>query len=45
LLPVPAFRDTTVLPGHQYFYRVRAIDRAGNESGLSAPVAVQIPAP
>lgn len=45
LLPVPAFRDTTVLPGHQYFYRVRAIDRAGNESALSAPVAVQIPAP
>jgi fibronectin type 3 domain-containing protein len=45
LLPVPAFRDTTVLPGRQYFYRVRAIDRAGNESALSAPVAVQIPAP
>jgi hypothetical protein len=45
LLPVPAFRDTTVLPGHQYFYRVRAVDRAGNESALSAPVAVQIPAP
>ena len=45
LLPVPAFRDTTVLPGHQYFYRVRAIDRTGNESALSAPVAVQIPAP
>ncbi len=45
LLPVPAFRDTTVLPGHQYFYRVRAIDRAGNESALSAPVTVQIPAP
>jgi hypothetical protein len=45
LLPAPTFRDMTVAPGRQYFYRVRAVDRAGNESPFSAPVAGRVPAP
>lgn len=43
LLPAPTFRDMTVTPGGQYFYRVRAVDRAGNESPSSAPVEMQLP--
>jgi fibronectin type 3 domain-containing protein len=42
-LAVPAFRDTQLLPGRSYFYRVTAVDRAGNESAASAPVSVEIP--
>jgi chitodextrinase len=42
LLP-PVFRDTTVTEGARYFYRVSAVDRAGNESSLSSAVAVEIP--
>jgi hypothetical protein len=37
LLPTPAYRDTTVEPGHRYWYSVTAVDRAGNESSPSAP--------
>lgn len=43
LLPTPAFRDISVLAGHQYFYRVTAVDRSGNESVASAAVAVTLP--
>lgn len=43
LLPSPAFRDISVAPGKRYFYRVAAVDRAGNESPASAPVAEIIP--
>jgi hypothetical protein len=42
-LLTPVFRDDSVVAGEQYFYRVTAIDRAGNESALSAPVAVTVP--
>ncbi|MGB6482242.1 MAG: hypothetical protein WBE86_02010 [Candidatus Acidiferrales bacterium] len=42
-LVTPVFRDDSVVPGAQYFYRVTAVDRAGNESALSAPVAVTMP--
>ncbi|MFZ0638654.1 MAG: hypothetical protein WA020_04105 [Candidatus Acidiferrales bacterium] len=42
-LATPAFRDDSVVAGTQYFYRVTAIDRAGNESAPSAPVAVTVP--
>ncbi len=38
LLPTPAFRDMNTVPAHVYFYRVTAVDRAGNESAPSAPV-------
>jgi hypothetical protein len=33
-----AFRDTSVLPGHRYAYRVAAVDQTGNESAPSAPI-------
>ena len=36
LLPSPTFRDIDVTTGRRYFYRVRAVDRAGNESPFSA---------
>ena len=43
LLPTPAFRDISVVLGRRYFYRVTAVDRAGNESQPSAPVPVDLP--
>jgi hypothetical protein len=41
LLPTPAVRDTSVEPGHRYWYSVTAVDRAGNESAPCAPVVVE----
>jgi len=43
LLPTPAFRDTSVVPGVRYTYSVSAVDRSGNESRPSASVSVVIP--
>jgi hypothetical protein len=45
LLPTPAYRDTSVQPAQHYWYSVTAVDRAGNESTPSAPVAVEIVQP
>ncbi len=45
LLPTPAVRDNSVVPGHRYWYTVTAVDRAGNESSPSAPAAVEITQP
>ena len=45
LLLSPAYRDTSVQPGHTYWYRVTAVDRAGNESAPSAPVAADVTQP
>ncbi|HYL63914.1 MAG TPA: hypothetical protein VE077_14945 [Candidatus Methylomirabilis sp.] len=45
LLPAPAYRDTSVLPGRRYWYSVTAVDRAGNESASSAVVAVDVAKP
>jgi len=45
LLPAPAIRDTSVESGHRYWYTVTAVDRAGNESAPSAPVAVEVALP
>lgn len=42
LLPAPAYRDTSVLPGSRYWYSVTAVDRAGNESEPSTIVAVEV---
>jgi len=39
LLPAPAYRDMSVQQGHQYWYSVTAVDRAGNESGAATAVA------
>lgn len=43
LLPSPAFRDNSVSAGKSYFYRVSAVDRAGNESPLSTAVSADVP--
>ncbi|HUK29938.1 MAG TPA: hypothetical protein VLV89_02420 [Candidatus Acidoferrum sp.] len=43
LLLSPTFRDMTALPGKRYFYRVSAIDTAGNESPLSSSVSAETP--
>ncbi|HEY6943994.1 MAG TPA: hypothetical protein VI431_02555 [Candidatus Acidoferrum sp.] len=45
LLPAPAVRDSSVEAGHRYWYSVTAMDRAGNESAPSKPVAVDITQP
>jgi hypothetical protein len=45
LLPTPAIRDTSVEPGHRYWYTVTAVDRTGNESAPCAPVAVDVTQP
>ncbi len=45
LLPTPAVRDTSVKPGHSYWYTVTAVDRAGNESTPCAPVVVEVTQP
>ena len=42
-LPSPTFRDISVVPGRRYFYRVSAVDRAGNESPPSSAVQIEVP--
>jgi hypothetical protein len=42
LLPSPAFRDISVVSGGRYFYRVSAVDRAGNESPMSSVVPAEV---
>jgi hypothetical protein len=41
----PTYRDTSVQPGHRYWYSVTAVDRTGNESALSPAVAVDVAQP
>jgi hypothetical protein len=43
LLLVPAFRDSTAVPGGRYYYSVTAVDRAGNESAPGEAVSLTIP--
>jgi hypothetical protein len=45
LLPTPAYRDTSVLPPHRYWYTVTAVDRSGNESAPSAATVVEVAHP
>jgi hypothetical protein len=42
LLLSPAYRDTSVRLEHTYWYRVTAVDRAGNESPPTPPVAADV---
>ena len=42
LLLSPAYRDTSVRLEQHYWYRVTAVDRAGNESVPSAPVLADV---
>ncbi len=43
ILPSPTFRDISVLPGRRYFYRVSALDRAGNESPKTSAMQADVP--
>ena len=45
LLPTPAYRDTSVHNGQKYWYSVTAVDKAGNESAPSPPMAVEVAQP
>ncbi|MCU1243400.1 MAG: hypothetical protein JWO71_4126 [Candidatus Acidoferrum typicum] len=45
LLLSPAYRDTSVQPGHRYWYAVTAVDHSGNESAPCAPVAAEVAQP
>jgi hypothetical protein len=45
LLLSPAYRDTSVQPGHHYWYSVTAVDRSGNESAHSAIVEADVTQP
>ncbi len=42
LLPSPTFRDISVVSGRNYFYRVSAVDHAGNESQPSSAIRAEI---
>jgi hypothetical protein len=43
LVKAPAFRDTQVLSGHQYFYSIAAVDVRGNESQHSEEASETVP--
>jgi hypothetical protein len=43
LIKAPAFRDTQVLSGHQYFYSITAVDVRGNESPYSEEGSETVP--
>jgi fibronectin type 3 domain-containing protein len=45
LLVTPTFSDTTISPGRQYYYRISAVDRSGNESPLSDPTSIDTSEP
>ena len=42
LVATPSYRDDTVKDGRKYWYSVKAVDRAGNESKASEAVDVEI---
>jgi hypothetical protein len=43
VLKSPAWRDTDVQPGQQYFYAVSAVDVRGNQSAQSVPASETVP--
>lgn len=45
LVRSPAFRDTAVVPGHEYTYAISAVDARGNESAHSQPATEKVPQP
>ena len=45
LVKQPAFRDTAVVVGHEYFYSVSAVDLRGNESPRSQEAHELVPSP
>jgi hypothetical protein len=44
LVRTPAFRDSSVVPGHEYFYSISAVDNPGNESPRSEEAGETVPA-
>jgi hypothetical protein len=45
LLLSPAYRDSSVQPGHRYWYVVTAVDRTGNESAPSEAATADLTQP
>ena len=43
LVKTPAFRDGDVVPGHDYFYSISAVDARGNESPRSEEAGESVP--
>lgn len=43
LVKEPAFRDADVVPGHEYFYSISAVDVRGNESPRSEEASETVP--
>ncbi len=43
LVKTPSFRDSSVDPGHEYYYSVSAVDQRGNESGRSEETSEKVP--
>jgi hypothetical protein len=43
LLKTPAFRDSNVNPGHEYYYSISAVDARGNESPRSEAAGETVP--
>ena len=43
LVKTPAFRDSNVISGHQYFYSLSAVDARGNESPRSEEASEAVP--
>ena len=43
LVKTPAYRDTDVVPGHEYFYSISAVDARGNESQRSEEAGEKVP--
>ncbi|MGH9641672.1 MAG: fibronectin type III domain-containing protein [Terriglobales bacterium] len=43
LVKTPAYRDADILPGHEYFYSITAVDLRGNESQRSEEASERVP--
>jgi hypothetical protein len=44
LVKMPSFRDSNLVPGHEYFYSISAVDARGNESSRSEEASETVPA-
>jgi len=44
LVKTPSFRDSNLVPGHEYFYSTSAVDARGNESSRSEETSETVPA-
>jgi len=44
LVKTPSFRDANLVPGHEYFYSISALDVRGNESSRSEEASETVPA-